>query len=66
MSKKKALIALARIMLVSIYHMIKKKEFYKELGANYLEQLNREKNAKRLKARIEALGYDVTLTVAQN
>lgn len=61
--KKKALIALAHTMLVSIYHMIKKKEPYKELGADYLENLYKERTIKNLKKRIEALGYSVDLKI---
>lgn len=59
--KKKALIALAHTMLVSIYHMIKRKESYRELGADYLENLYKERTIKNLKKRIEALGYAVEL-----
>ena len=60
-SKKKALIAVAHTMLVSIYHMIKKKEPYKELGEKYLENLHKERTLKNLKKRIESLGYAVEL-----
>ena len=63
MSKKKALIAIAHAILVSIYHMIKKKEPYKELGADYLENLHKERTIKRLKKRIESLGYEVALNL---
>lgn len=59
--KKKALIAVAHTMLVSIYHMIKRKEPYKELGADYLENLYKERTIKNLKKRIEAFGYAVEL-----
>lgn len=52
-SKKKALIALAHTMLVSIYHMLKKKEPYKDLGPNYLENLNKERTINNLKKRME-------------
>ena len=60
-SKKKALIAIAHAILVSIYHMIKKKEPYKELGPDYLENLHKERTIKNLKKRIESLGYAVNL-----
>jgi transposase len=60
--KKKALIALAHTMLVSIYHMIKKKEPYRELGQDYLENLNRDRTIKNLKKRIESFGYTVALS----
>lgn len=61
MSKKKALIALAHTMLVSIYHMLKKQEPYKDLGPTYLENLNKAKTITNLKKRIESLGYTVAL-----
>jgi transposase len=64
MSKKKALIAIARNILVSIYHMIKKKMPYKELGADHLENLHKAKTIKNLKKRIEAFGYSVELKVS--
>lgn len=60
-SKKKALIAIARMMLVSIYHMIKKKEPYKDLGPDYLDNRNKKKTIHNLKKRIESLGYTVEL-----
>lgn len=60
--KKKSLIALAHTMLVSIYHMIKKKEPYKELGVDYLENLHKDRTVKRLKKRIESFGYAVVLS----
>lgn len=62
--KKKALIALARIMLVSIYHMIKRKEPYKDLGPDYLDNINKSRTIKSLKNRIESLGYTVVLNQA--
>ena len=55
------LIALARIILVSIYQMIRKKEPYNDLGPDYLDSLNRERTVKNLKRRIESLGYNVVL-----
>ena len=62
--RKKALIALAHIILVSIYHMIKDKTPYMDLGADYLDNLNKARTLKNLKKRIESLGYAVALTPA--
>jgi hypothetical protein len=59
--KKKALIALARRMLVSIYYMIKKKEPYKDLGPDYLDNINKERTIKNLRKKLESFGYAVTL-----
>jgi len=64
-SKKKALIALAHTMLISIYHMIKKKEPYRDLGPDYLENLNKDRTVKSLKKRLESFGYAVKLSAAQ-
>lgn len=63
-SKKKALIALAHTMLVSIYHMIKKKKPYKELGPDYLDNLHKDRTIRSLKKRIESFGYEVILSAA--
>ena len=64
--KKKALIALAHIMLVSIYHMIKKKEPYKDLGDRYLDDLHKERTIRNLKKKIEDFGFTVVLLSAHN
>jgi transposase len=57
--KKKALIAIARKMLVSIYHMLKKKMPYLELGKDYLDNLNKAKKMQYHKKRLEEMGYEV-------
>jgi transposase len=59
--KKKALIAVAHSILVIAYHMLKRHEPYQDLGANYFDQQNPEATAKRLKQRLEKLGYQVSL-----
>jgi transposase len=59
--KKRALIAIAHKILVSIYHILKKREPYKELGESYLDQLNKGKIAKHLCQRLQDLGYDITI-----
>jgi transposase len=60
--KKKAVIAVAHSILVIAYHMLQRHEPYRDLGPNYFDQQNPEGTAKRLKQRIEKLGYQVTLT----
>jgi transposase len=59
--KKKALIAVAHSILVIAYHMLQRQEPYQDLGANYFDQQNPEATAKRLKQRLEKLGYQVIL-----
>jgi len=59
--KKRAILALAHSILVSIYHMLVRKEAYNELGHDYLDQLKPEATTKRLVGRLESLGFEVTL-----
>jgi len=59
--KKRALIALARTILQSSYHMIKRGSRYAELGADYFERRDPKGLAMRLAKRIEKLGFAVTV-----
>lgn len=58
---KRAIIAVAHRILIAIYHMLKKQEPYKDLGATYLDERNKPKVVSRMKHRIEQLGYRVTI-----
>ncbi|HSN74796.1 MAG TPA: IS110 family transposase [Anaerolineae bacterium] len=58
---KRAIIAVAHRMLIAIYHMLKKHEPFKDLGATYLDERNKPKVVSRMKHRIEQLGYRVTI-----
>jgi transposase len=60
--KKRALIAVGHSLLVSIYHVLKTKAEYKELGSDYFDKLNSKRLVPYLKKRLENLGYDVDLT----
>jgi transposase len=60
--KKRALVALGHRILIMAYHIIKEQSTYSELGADYFERLNEEAIIKRLSARIEVLGYQVSIT----
>lgn len=59
--KKKAALAVAHSILVIAYHLIQRNEPYRELGGNYFDQKDPEATAKRLKKRLEQIGYQVTL-----
>lgn len=61
---KRAIIAVAHRILIAAYHMLKNHEPYKELGATYLDERNKPKVVKRMKQRIEQLGYRVTIEPA--
>ena len=58
---KRAIIAVAHHILIAIYHMLKKREPFKDLGANYFDERNKTQVVNRAKRRIENLGYQVTL-----
>jgi transposase len=59
--KKRALVAVAHALIVIVYHVIARREPYRELGADYLERQRPEAVAKRYMRRIEKLGFKVTL-----
>jgi transposase len=59
--RKRALIALGHTLLVIIYHLLKKKVPYSELGGDYLERQEPERLTRQLVKRLEKLGHKVTL-----
>jgi transposase len=60
--KKRARIAVARSILVSIYHMLSRGLAWQDLGADYYERRDPAKLVARLTQRLHKLGYQVTLT----
>lgn len=54
-------LALAHAILVIAYHILKDGTTYRELGPNFFDQLDRERVARRLVRRLEAIGYTVTV-----
>ena len=59
--KKRALISVAHSLLVVIYHILKKRTTFKDLGSDYFDKLNSRRLVPYLVKRIENLGYGVTL-----
>lgn len=59
---KRALVAIAHAMLVAIYHMIKKGEPYRELGANFVTEHEHGRKKNDLIRQLQKLGYSVSLT----
>lgn len=59
--RKRALVALAHTILTIIYHMLKRKEPYHDLGGNYFDEHDRQAVEKRLVGRLRKLGYEVAL-----
>ncbi|MGH3848501.1 MAG: IS110 family transposase [Pseudonocardiaceae bacterium] len=58
---KRAAIAVAHAILVIVYHLLKKQEVYKDMGANYFDQRDEEQVVRRLVRRIEKLDRKVTV-----
>ena len=61
---KRAVMAVAHTMLVIGYHMLKTGETYHELGATYLEQINKDQLQRYFVKRLQRLGLNVTVTPA--
>lgn len=59
--KKRAAVAVARHILVIVYHLLRDHQPYHDLGASYLNQRDRQAVERRLVRRLEALGYAVSL-----
>lgn len=59
--KKRALVALGHTILGIIYHVLKDQSTYRELGANYLDELDATRQTRALVRRLERLGHQVTL-----
>lgn len=59
--KKRAIVAVAHSILVTIYSMLKNNTVYQDLGARFHDLLNPQRVIRRAVTRIECLGYKVTL-----
>ena len=59
--KKRAAVAVARSILVIVYHMIRHGTTYTDLGVDYFDKRNQAQTERRLIKRLEQLGYTVTL-----
>jgi hypothetical protein len=59
--KKRAALAVAHAILVSMYHMLKTGTVYQDLGPNHFDRLHQAAIARRAVKRLEALGYRVSL-----
>lgn len=57
--KKRAILAVARSILVTAYHMIGRGTHYADLGADYFDRLQAPRLVARLSARLKQLGYAV-------
>jgi len=60
--KKKAVVAVSHSVLVMVYHVLRTKKAYADLGSDYFEKLDASRLQRHHIQRLEQLGYTVTLT----
>lgn len=59
--KKRAIVALGRSILVSVWHMLSKRQPYQDLGADYYDQRRKESKVTYLTKQLTRLGFAVQL-----
>lgn len=59
--KKRAIVAIGRSILVSIWHMLSRQEPYHELGADYYDQRRKDTKVSYFTKQLSKLGFVVTL-----
>lgn len=59
--KKRALVAVGHSILVSVYHMLKTKRPYCELGPDYVDRIKADQLTRYFLKRLEQLGVQVTV-----
>jgi transposase len=62
--KKRAVVAVGHAILVAIYHMLKRRIPYADLGAEHLDRINPERVTRYYLKKLEGLGVKVTVETA--
>lgn len=62
--KKRAIVAIARSILVSIWHMLSRRKAYQDLGADYYDQRRKDTKVTYFTKQLANLGFAVTLDPA--
>lgn len=62
--RKRAMVALGHTLLIIVYHVLQTRSPYRDLGANYFDDHDRQHVQRALVRRLERLGYAVTLQPA--
>jgi transposase len=57
--KKRAIVAVARSLLVSLYHMLSRHELYQDLGADHFDNRRKDVKVDRLTRQLVKLGFTV-------
>jgi transposase len=60
--EKRALVALAHEILITIYYMLTRGRRYQDLGVKYIEERNRKAIERQALGQLQRLGYNVSLT----
>lgn len=61
---KRAILALAHTLLVIVYHVLRTGSPYRDLGGDYFDRRDEQATIRRAVARIERLGYTVSVEAA--
>jgi transposase len=61
MGTKKAAMAVAHKILLAVFHMLQRVVAFADLGADYLDRIDKHRSAKRPVRRLDARGYEVML-----
>jgi hypothetical protein len=59
--KKRALIAVGHKILIAAYYIMQDKVAYKELGAEYLQEIKKEKQIKRHIQLLKEMGVEIEI-----
>ena len=60
--RKRAIVAVAHTLVITLYHMLAHGTPYRDLGSAYFDERDRDRREQRALATLRALGHDVTLT----
>lgn len=59
--KKRALVAIGHKILIAAYYILQDKVDYKELGAEYLQEIKKEKQIKRHIQLLKEMGVEIEI-----
>lgn len=62
--KKRAYVAIAHTILIAIYHILKEGVTFKDLGADYYHQFNKERKINAYLKKLKALGWEAPVVAA--
>lgn len=62
--KKRAYVAVAHSMLIAIYHILEDSIVFKDLGADYYNQFNKERKINAYLKKLKALGWEAPVVAA--